>query len=139
MKSLFVKLGVILIGLIIFGYAEVWGADWKLIATQKEKGNFTTYYYIETKKIKRLQGEKIRFWVVINSIPSGSPEPSMEKLPREGFTDYIELECLNYRYRSVRTEAEAREGYVLVTPIRWENIEPDSGYDKIREFLCHKK
>jgi len=29
MKSLSVKFGVILIGLIIFGYAEVWGADWK--------------------------------------------------------------------------------------------------------------
>ncbi len=29
MKSLSVKLGVILIGLAIFSYAEVWGADWK--------------------------------------------------------------------------------------------------------------
>ena len=30
MKSLLVKLGVILIGLTIFGYGEVWGEDWKL-------------------------------------------------------------------------------------------------------------
>ena len=30
MKSLLGKLGVILIGLAIFGNAEVWGADWKL-------------------------------------------------------------------------------------------------------------
>ena len=30
MKSLSVKLGVILIGLAIFGNAEVWGADWKV-------------------------------------------------------------------------------------------------------------
>ena len=29
MKSLSVKLGVILIGLAIFSYTEVWGADWK--------------------------------------------------------------------------------------------------------------
>ena len=29
MKSLLVRLGVVLIGLAIFGYAEVWGADWK--------------------------------------------------------------------------------------------------------------
>ena len=29
MKSLLGKLGVILIGLAIFGNAEVWGADWK--------------------------------------------------------------------------------------------------------------
>jgi len=33
MKSLSVKLGAILAtGVIIFGYAEVWGADWKLFA-----------------------------------------------------------------------------------------------------------
>jgi hypothetical protein len=29
MKSLWGKLGVVLIGLIIFGYSEVWGADWR--------------------------------------------------------------------------------------------------------------
>jgi hypothetical protein len=32
MKSLLVKLGVILIGLAIFGYAEVWGADRRLFS-----------------------------------------------------------------------------------------------------------
>jgi hypothetical protein len=32
MKSLPFKLGVILIGLAIFGCAEVWGADWKLFS-----------------------------------------------------------------------------------------------------------
>jgi len=32
MKSFFGKLGAILIGLTIFGYAEVWGVDWKLFA-----------------------------------------------------------------------------------------------------------
>jgi hypothetical protein len=134
--------GVILaiVGIIIFFfYMEGWGADWKRIAVKKERSNWETRYYIETTKIKRLPGEKIRLWVIINSVPSWTPEPSMEKLPREGFTDYIELECLNDRYRSVRTETEAREGYVLATPIKWENIEPDSGYDKIREFLCPKK
>jgi hypothetical protein len=30
MKSLLGKLGVILIGFIIFGCAEVWGVDWEL-------------------------------------------------------------------------------------------------------------
>ena len=30
MRSLPVKLGVILIGLVIFGNAEAWGANWKV-------------------------------------------------------------------------------------------------------------
>ena len=32
MKSLSVKLGVLFIGLLILGYAEVWGADWRLFS-----------------------------------------------------------------------------------------------------------
>jgi len=32
MKSLLVKLGVILIGFAIFGYGEVWGTDWRLFS-----------------------------------------------------------------------------------------------------------
>ena len=40
MKSLF-KLGVILIGLAIFGNAEVWGADWKFFGSNEYyKGSY---------------------------------------------------------------------------------------------------
>ena len=41
MKSLLGKLGVILIGLAIFGCAEVWGADWKLYVVHE---SFSAYY-----------------------------------------------------------------------------------------------
>ena len=46
MKSLSVKLGVVLvfIGLTIFGYAEVWGADWKLFA---ETDSYECFYDAE--------------------------------------------------------------------------------------------
>jgi len=43
MKSLLGKVVFILIGLIIFTYAEVWGADWKLI--EESKTSFFDYYY----------------------------------------------------------------------------------------------
>jgi hypothetical protein len=36
MKSLLGKLGVVLIGLIIFGCAEVWGADWKFYGSNEK-------------------------------------------------------------------------------------------------------
>jgi len=48
MKSLFVKLGVILIGLAIFGNAEVWGADWKLYGSN----DYALAYY-DTQSITR--------------------------------------------------------------------------------------
>jgi hypothetical protein len=41
MKSLSVKLGVILIGIIILGCAEVWGEDWKFYT----KGLCGDYFY----------------------------------------------------------------------------------------------
>ena len=48
MKSLFVKLGVIFIGLFIFGHAEVWGADWVLY------GETDTYkFYYDKESIHR--------------------------------------------------------------------------------------
>jgi hypothetical protein len=60
MKSLSVKLGVILIGLIIFSYAEVWGEDWKLYFVH-EYGLF--YYDTQSithpsKKIIRVLGRE---------------------------------------------------------------------------------
>ena len=39
MKSLLGKLGVLFIGLLILGNAEVWGADWRLYA-ETEIGDY---------------------------------------------------------------------------------------------------
>jgi hypothetical protein len=53
MKSLPVKLGVILIGLAIFGNAEVWGADWRLY----EKDS-----YYDASSITRQPDGSVRVW-----------------------------------------------------------------------------
>jgi Surface-adhesin protein E len=42
MKSLSVKLGIVLIGLAIFTYVEVWGEDWKFL--RMSKGGDNCYY-----------------------------------------------------------------------------------------------
>ena len=43
MKSLLGKVGVILIGLAIFGYAKAWGEDWKLYgSTENHKAYYDT-------------------------------------------------------------------------------------------------
>jgi len=57
MKSLSVKLGVILIGLFIFGFAEVWGEGWKLY----EQDVFASYYY-DADKIIRPSKNIVRVW-----------------------------------------------------------------------------
>ncbi len=49
MNSLSVRLGVILfiIGLVIFGNIEVWGADWKLLGTTEESEFFYDRVWVE--------------------------------------------------------------------------------------------
>jgi hypothetical protein len=57
MKSLSVKLGVILIGLVIFSCAEVWGADWRYYA----KSEWGDYYY-DAETVDRLPNNTVRVW-----------------------------------------------------------------------------
>ena len=141
MKSLPVRLGVILIGLSIFTYGEVWGADWEIVVIVKGTGvrsEHDDYYYVEMKSIKKVSSEKFRFWYLIRATPRGSGEPSIDEREK-GFKDYMELDCAKKRYRSVKSETEAREGYVLIGPIKWENIEPDSVEEKMAEVVCRRK
>ena len=58
MKSLLVKLGIVLIGLIVSTYAEVWGADWALL----EKVEATKFYYDE-KDITHSPQKIAKVWI----------------------------------------------------------------------------
>src|SRR4030042_5771228 len=112
MKALLGKLGVILIGLAIFGYGEVWGADWKLIEESKASYGDSDYY-IDMKSIKKVSVGKVRFWTLtVFSLP-GRAKQSIEEARKQGNTDYIALNCAKKRYKPVKSETEAREGYVI--------------------------
>jgi len=91
------------------------------------------------KSIKKVSADKVRFWTLTVSLRPGSAKPSIEEARKQGHTDYIELDCLKKRQRSVKTEKEAREGYVLIGPIDWHSIEPDSAEEKMAEVVCRRK
>jgi len=59
MKSLLVKLGVVLVGLIIFGYAEVWGADWKYFGA----GADGTFWWFDAQGVTYQPNRVIQVWV----------------------------------------------------------------------------
>jgi hypothetical protein len=67
MKSLLVRLGVILIGLIIFGYGEVWGEDWRLYGQDV----FANYYY-DAGQIIRPSKNIVRVWGKVNYTREGA-------------------------------------------------------------------
>ncbi len=57
MKSLSVKLGIVLFGFSICFYAEVWGEDWKLY----EQDVFASYYY-DADKIIHPSKNIVKVW-----------------------------------------------------------------------------
>jgi hypothetical protein len=59
MKSLLGKLGVLLIGLAIFGNAEVWGEDWK-IYNYRVTGD--TFHYYDAESVTRPSENIVRVW-----------------------------------------------------------------------------
>jgi len=140
MKLLSVKLGVIvfIIGLTIFGSIEVWGADWKLIEDSKASYSDSDYY-IDMKSIKMISEGKVRFLTLTVFLPPGTTKPSIEEARKQGSTDYIELDCSEKKYRSVKSERQTREGYTPFQPTHWHNIEPDSVYEKMGEVVCERK
>ena len=66
MKSLSIKLGVVLIGFLIFGYAEVWGEDWNLYGSSE---NYLGYY--DTQSITRPSKDIVRVWERFNFTEKG--------------------------------------------------------------------
>ena len=73
MKSLSVKLGVILIGLLILGNAEVWGADWKVFDEEiisfeesdpnsKGKSEYKRLNYYDRESITRPSKGIVKIW-----------------------------------------------------------------------------
>ncbi|MGA2517917.1 MAG: surface-adhesin E family protein [Thermodesulfobacteriota bacterium] len=62
MKSLLGKLGVLSIGLLILGYAEVWGADWKVFGGSVLSKDKTTIGYYDAESIEYLSNGNVTVW-----------------------------------------------------------------------------
>jgi hypothetical protein len=73
MKLLLGKLGVILIGLAIFGYAEVWGADWKFYGATE---NYLNYY--DAQSITPPSKNIVRVWIRMSYTEKGVIEWVMD-------------------------------------------------------------
>lgn len=101
MKPLSVKLGVILIGLSIFGYAKAWGQDWRLYG----QDSFASYYY-DAEKIVRPSKNIVRVWGKIVYKKDGVTK--LVARLGEGFKttsfsiDLSELDCFRGQYKELQ-------------------------------------
>jgi len=101
MKSLSVRVGVILIGVAIFGYAEVWAEDWKLFSL----GSDSTFWWYDSQgityhpnKVIRVSVKIVKAEEIVEMVKSGTKFklPELEKMTseREYARDLLEIDCL---------------------------------------------
>jgi len=126
MKKLLL-LGVILIGLFIFGYADVWGEDWKFYG-----GNDDYWGYYDAQSITRPSKNIIRVW-----------EKWVYKVERrQGVCQSVfltEIDCVNKKNRGLSSVDYSIEDKLLggfSTPTEWAFIFPDSSGEFLYKKVC---
>lgn len=138
MKSLLVKLGVILIGLAIFGYAETWGADWKLYFIH----DLGLFYY-DSQGITRLPKSIIRVWVKYNFTEKGIVN-CVNRLGKEyenvsHIMHLIEINCLERKSRHLKITYYDNKGGVIFSSNaqgEYEFITPESMGENLYKEVC---
>ena len=138
MKSLSVKLGVILIGLAIFGYAEAWGADWKLYFVHEK---LLAYY--DAQSINHPSKNIIRVWTrwdykekgVLGWVGKGGKK--YENLSHSN--DLWEINCVEKKVRNMSVTFYDNRGDIIDSsnsPSEWSFIVPESGGDLLYKEVC---
>ena len=138
MKSLSVKLGVILIGLLIFGYAEVWGADWKLYGDSE-------YYmgFYDAQNITHPSKNIVRVWTRWDYKEIGVID-YVRKFGEEykNFSFAIglwEINCVEKMRNLVSGTYYDNKGEVIYSsdsPSEWKVIIPGTMYENLYKEVC---
>ncbi len=139
MKSLPVKLGVILIGLTVFGYAEVQGADWTLF----KKTEDATFYY-DKKDVTHLGQRIVKVW--IRQVYTKKGKMDMIKLVGARYetlnhsVNSLEFDCGTKLLRFLSMTYYSKNGDVLDLenpPDKWESVPPNSMFDALYKKVCN--
>ena len=143
MKSLSVRLGVIsvVIGLAIFGCAEVWGADWRLISSTD---SYKCFY--DTENITRSSKNIVGVWARLEYTERGVVEMVKEFGKHYENLSYSlelwEINCAEKKHRLLSTTAYSVEGNILYTnqagsrPPPWKIISRESVEESLYKALC---
>ena len=141
MKSFLVKFGVVLGGLIIFGFAEVWGADWKLFA---ETDLYECFY--DAEDIAPSPKNIVEVWARLEYTKKGVT--GVVKQYGKHYEDLSyslelwEMNCAEKKHRLLSTTAYSVEGNILYTdqagnrPPPWKIISRKSVGESLYRALC---
>lgn len=147
MKSLSIKLGVMLavFGLTIFGYAEVWGADWKSIGSDDDFS-----YFYDSASITYPSKNIGRLWTKTVCKEKGRIK-TMEKFREnkdllsiiknvDHTLTLFEINCVDKKFRTLKGFFYSKDGKILksvdATPGIWKIIPPDTMYEAFYDVVC---
>jgi len=141
MKSLSVKLGVILIGLTIFSYGEVWGEDWRLYT----KTDLYECFYNAENMIRSSQ-DIVEVWTKLEYTERGIIE-TVKKFGKyyENLSYSLELweiNCAKKRHRLLSVTLYSVEGRILYTNQAgshlppWKIISRESIEESLYKAVC---
>ena len=137
MKPLSIKLSAVLvIGLIMTGYAEVWGADWKLYS-RTDLGD----YYYDAESLTRPSKNVVRLWTELFHSEEGKTQ-SMKVVGIEfGMSVALqEIDCANNMSRLLRITHYDNDGMIIYSESlaepKWNYIIPESMADILYKTIC---
>jgi hypothetical protein len=141
MKSLLVKSGVILIGLAIFCYVEVWGADWKYYGESVEGK-----YFYDAESVTRPSKDIVRVRQKLIYSEKGVNEMVniMKKNEYKNLSEMLslyEFNCGNKRSHLLSVSFSSKDGKVLMSdnnpPPNWHFINPAFIHEnELYKILC---
>jgi hypothetical protein len=153
MKSLSGRLGVILIGLVIFGYVEAWGTDWKYYGE-----TFKGKLFYDADNITQPSKNIFRVWTKevftekgVNYLVSKLGD----KYKNSSNTTYLnEFDCGDKKMRILWITTYSKDGKVIISPetaskgkevsistmaqkVKWSPItSAGSNYETLFKILC---
>jgi hypothetical protein len=142
MKSLSGKMGIVLIGLVIFGYGEVLGADWRLYATVLDGDEF----YYDASSIIRPSRNIVRVWTK-TVVSNNSIKEYVDKLGSSfqllsHKIILLEIDCTEKKDLLLQTTGYANDGKILMSVTvkesekEWVFILPDTVGEPLYEAVC---
>ena len=142
MKSLLRKLRVIFIGLVIFSYTEVWGADWRVIGEPTVKDVAVLYY--DADSITHPSKNIVRTWT--KKIYSKSAVTRYVKEMGKRFenlsyaVELYEVNCIEKKILLLESTAYSKDGDVIISAksqaTKWSSIVPGSMGEALFGSVC---
>jgi len=134
MKSLSLKLGIVLIGLSVLASGHVWGADWKFF---RSTDSYEVFYYLT--KSHLLYKSTVRVWIKLEYTEKGKADyvkefgKDYENLSYS--MQYWEIDCPSRRQRVLSINHYTAEGNIL-NPKQAKNPFSTSFTSSLVETIC---